>query len=175
MNPIPGSRRNYSSQGPFLNQARSATAPINHVDPATSLKILKKDFHLFREQAAKDKAKAETYCTRVAELEKEQYMLRDTLDHRNAYNDSKDHTARLNHNPDPAIASIFLTQGQMAWVRPPRSILPNHLHKSSSYELSLSFTSTSTNSRITRTNPHSGSRPTRTIWATQPNLNTQPA
>ena len=34
----------------------SSPAPINHPDPATALEILKRDFHAFREQTAKERA-----------------------------------------------------------------------------------------------------------------------
>ena len=46
----------FQSGDTSLNQATTAAAPINHADAATALKILKKDIHMFREQAAKDKA-----------------------------------------------------------------------------------------------------------------------
>ena len=36
----------------------SDAAPISHPDPTTALEILKRDFHSFREQAAKEKAEA---------------------------------------------------------------------------------------------------------------------
>ena len=71
----------------------SSPAPISHPDPATALEILKRDFHSFREQATKERAEAEAYRVRIAELEKEQFLLRATLEHRNVYNDSLDRTA----------------------------------------------------------------------------------
>ncbi|KAL6211815.1 hypothetical protein ACLB2K_017038 [Fragaria x ananassa] len=41
-------------------------ALISHPDPATALEILKRDFHLFREQAAKERAEVEAY--RIANI-----------------------------------------------------------------------------------------------------------
>ncbi|KAL6179318.1 hypothetical protein ACLB2K_050834 [Fragaria x ananassa] len=78
----------------------SNAAPISHPDPATALEILKRDFHSFREQAAKERAEAEAYRVRIAELEKEQFLLRATLEHRNVYNDSLDRAARVAGTPD---------------------------------------------------------------------------
>ncbi|KAL6136909.1 hypothetical protein ACLB2K_062204 [Fragaria x ananassa] len=82
-----------------LPQTGSA-APVSHPDPATALKILKRDFHSFREQTAKERAEAEAYRVCIAELEKEQFLLCATLEHRNIYNDSLDHEARVAGTPD---------------------------------------------------------------------------
>ncbi|KAL6222492.1 hypothetical protein ACLB2K_005884 [Fragaria x ananassa] len=68
----------------------SSPASISHPDPATALELLKRDFHSFREQAAKERAEVEAYQVRIAELEKEQSLLRATLEHRNVYNDRSD-------------------------------------------------------------------------------------
>ena len=84
----------------------SNVAPISHPDPATALEILKRDFHSFREQAAKERAEEVTYRVCIAELEKEQFLLRATLDHRNVYNDSLDRAARVIGTPDSATASL---------------------------------------------------------------------
>ena len=78
----------------------SSPAPINHSDPATALEILKRDFHAFREQTAKERAETEAYRVRIAELEKEQFLLRATLEHRTVYNDSLDRAARIAGTPD---------------------------------------------------------------------------
>ncbi|KAL6180712.1 hypothetical protein ACLB2K_047372 [Fragaria x ananassa] len=78
----------------------SSPAPINHSDPATALEILKRDFHAFREQTAKERAEVEAYRVRIAELEKEQFLLRATLEHRTVYNDSLDRAARIVGTPD---------------------------------------------------------------------------
>nr|XP_011470652.1 PREDICTED: uncharacterized protein LOC105353311 [Fragaria vesca subsp. vesca] len=94
------------------NQTTVATAPINHPDAATALEILKKDFHAFREQAAKEKAEANTYRVRIAELEKEQFLLRATLDHRNNYNDTLERAARVTPTPNATMTSLFPSQGQ---------------------------------------------------------------
>ena len=82
-----------------LSQTSSPT-PISHPDPATALELLKRDFHSFREQAAKERAEAEAYRVRIVELEKEQFLLRATLEHRTVYNDSLDHAARIAGTPD---------------------------------------------------------------------------
>ncbi|KAL6137784.1 hypothetical protein ACLB2K_063073 [Fragaria x ananassa] len=71
----------------------SSPAPINHSDPATALEILKRDFHAFREQTAKERAETEAYRVRIAELEKEQFLLRATLEHCTVCNDSLDRVA----------------------------------------------------------------------------------
>ncbi|KAL6135997.1 hypothetical protein ACLB2K_061299 [Fragaria x ananassa] len=92
----------------------SSLAHINHSDPATALEILKRDFHAFREQTAKEMAETEAYRVRIAELEKEQFLLRATLEHRTVYNDSLDRAARIAGTPDSlqgtleAILSLIL-------------------------------------------------------------------
>ncbi|KAL6124324.1 hypothetical protein ACLB2K_076837 [Fragaria x ananassa] len=101
-----------------LNQATATTAHVTHPDAATALEILKKNFHLFREQAAKDKAEAEAYRVRIAELEKEQFLVRTTLDHRNNYNETLDRAARVTPTPDPNLTSLFPSQGQNSSVIP---------------------------------------------------------
>ncbi|KAL6138011.1 hypothetical protein ACLB2K_063299 [Fragaria x ananassa] len=78
----------------------SSPAPINHPDPATALEILKRDFHAFREQTTKERVEAEAYWVRIAELEKEQFLLRATLEHRTVYNDSLDRATRIAGTPD---------------------------------------------------------------------------
>ncbi|KAL6212762.1 hypothetical protein ACLB2K_017980 [Fragaria x ananassa] len=78
----------------------SSSAPVSHPDPATALELLKRDFHSFREQAAKERAEAEAYRVRIAELEKEQSLLRAALEHRNVYNDRSDCAARIAGTPD---------------------------------------------------------------------------
>ncbi|KAL6198502.1 hypothetical protein ACLB2K_028291 [Fragaria x ananassa] len=93
----------------------SDAAPISHPNPATALEILKRDFHSFREQVAKEKAKAEAYRVRIAELEKEQFLLRATLEHRNVYNDSLDRVARVAGTPD-----ALPSQGQTGFMLPGR-------------------------------------------------------
>ncbi|KAL6126081.1 hypothetical protein ACLB2K_074132 [Fragaria x ananassa] len=89
----------FQSSDTSLPQTSSPT-PISHPDPTTALEILKRDFHSFREQAAKEKAEAEAYRVRIAELEKEQFLLRAMLEHRNVYNDSLDRAARVAGTPD---------------------------------------------------------------------------
>ncbi|KAL6202655.1 hypothetical protein ACLB2K_026361 [Fragaria x ananassa] len=78
----------------------SSLASITHPDPAIALELLKRDFHSFREQAAKERAEAEAYRVRIAELEKEQSLLRATLEHRNMYNERSDARREL---PGPRI------------------------------------------------------------------------
>ncbi|KAL6210752.1 hypothetical protein ACLB2K_015984 [Fragaria x ananassa] len=78
----------------------SIPAHISHPDLATALELLKRDFHSLREQAAKEKAEAEAYRVRIAELEKEQSSLRATLEHRHVYNDRSDRAARIARTPD---------------------------------------------------------------------------
>ncbi|KAL6134469.1 hypothetical protein ACLB2K_066700 [Fragaria x ananassa] len=85
-------------------------APISHPDPATTLEILKRDFHSFLEQAAKERAEAEAYRVRIAELEKEQFLLHATLEHRNMYTDSLDRAARVAGTLDST--SSLPNQGQ---------------------------------------------------------------
>ncbi|KAL6219297.1 hypothetical protein ACLB2K_007056 [Fragaria x ananassa] len=89
---------------------RDETAPISHPDPATALEILKRDFHSFREQAVKERAEAEAYRVRIAELGKGQFLLRAMLEHRNMYNDSLDRAARVDGTPDST--SSLPNQGQ---------------------------------------------------------------
>ncbi|KAL6198160.1 hypothetical protein ACLB2K_027952 [Fragaria x ananassa] len=95
----------------YIPSPNQQCSPISHPDPATALEILKRDFHSFREQAAKERAEAEVYRVRIAELEKEQFLLRATLDHRNMYNDSLDRAARVAGTPDSATSSLP-NQGQ---------------------------------------------------------------
>lgn len=78
---------------------------IPHTDAAIALEILKKDFHLFQEQVAKEKAEADDYRACIAELEKEQFLFYVTLEHQTAYNDSLDRVPRFNHTRDPSFAS----------------------------------------------------------------------
>ena len=59
---------------------------------------------------AKERAEAEAYRVRIAELEKEQFLLRATLEHRNVYNDSLDSAARVAGTPDST--SSLPNQGQ---------------------------------------------------------------
>ncbi|KAL6180719.1 hypothetical protein ACLB2K_047379 [Fragaria x ananassa] len=82
-----------------LPQTSSSTS-ISHLDPATALELLKRDFHSFREQVAKERTEEEAYRVRIAELEKEQSLLRATLEHRNVYNDRSDCAARIAGTPD---------------------------------------------------------------------------
>ncbi|KAL6135478.1 hypothetical protein ACLB2K_067706 [Fragaria x ananassa] len=91
-------------------------APISHPNPATTLEILKRDFHSFREQAEKEKAEAEVYRVRIAELEKEQFFLRATLEHHNVYNDSLDRAARVAGTPDSTTS--LPNQGQAGSMFP---------------------------------------------------------
>ncbi|KAL6207978.1 hypothetical protein ACLB2K_018930 [Fragaria x ananassa] len=84
-----------------LNKVTATGVSITHTDAATALEILKKYFHLFREQAAKEKTEADAYRVRIAELENKQFLLRATLDHRNAYNDTLERAARVTSTPDP--------------------------------------------------------------------------
>ncbi|KAL6175938.1 hypothetical protein ACLB2K_052576 [Fragaria x ananassa] len=94
------------------SRSRPETAPISHPDPAMAFKILKRDFHSFREQAAKERAEAEAYRVRIAELEKKQFLLRATLDHCNVYNDNLDRTARVSGTPDSS-TTYLPNQGQV--------------------------------------------------------------
>lgn len=82
-----------------------------------ALEILKRDFHSFREQAAKERAKAEAYWVRIAELEKEQFLFRATLDHRNVYKDNLDRAARVAETPDSSTTSLP-NQGQVGSMFP---------------------------------------------------------
>ncbi|KAL6195673.1 hypothetical protein ACLB2K_031291 [Fragaria x ananassa] len=76
--------------------------------PQASNLVNHPDFHTFREQAAKEKAEAEAYRVRIAELENEQFLLRATLDNRNVYNDSLDCAARVAGTLDPAVLATLL-------------------------------------------------------------------
>ncbi|KAL6191607.1 hypothetical protein ACLB2K_037997 [Fragaria x ananassa] len=91
-------------------------APVSYPDLATALEILKRDFHSFREQAAKERTEAEAYRVHIAELEKEQFLLRAMLEHRNVYNDSLHHAARVVGTPNPT--SSLPSQGQAGSVLP---------------------------------------------------------
>ena len=61
----------FQSREASLNHVTAVGATIAHTDAATALEILKKDFHLFREQATKEKVEADAYRARIGELEKE--------------------------------------------------------------------------------------------------------
>ncbi|KAL6209598.1 hypothetical protein ACLB2K_020538 [Fragaria x ananassa] len=94
-NPVdPGTQVELQPGNTSLPQT-SNPAHISHPDPATALELLKRDFHSLREQAAKEKAEVEAYRVRIAELEKEQFLLRATLEHRHVYNDRSDRAARI--------------------------------------------------------------------------------
>ena len=100
----------------------SNAAPISHPDPATTLEILKRDFHSFREQEAKERAEVEAYRVRIGEFEKEQFLLRATLEHRNVYNDSLDRAARVAGTPESTTS--LPNQGQAGSMFPG---VPNHI------------------------------------------------
>ncbi|KAL6222869.1 hypothetical protein ACLB2K_006259 [Fragaria x ananassa] len=91
-------------------------APISHPNPSTALEILKRNFHSFREQAAKERIEAEAYWVHIAKLEKEQFLLCTTLEHRNMYNDSLDRVELVAGTPDPT--SSLPNQGQAGPMLP---------------------------------------------------------
>ncbi|KAL6222472.1 hypothetical protein ACLB2K_005864 [Fragaria x ananassa] len=93
----------------------SSSASITHPDPTTALELLKRDIHSFREQAKKERAEAEAYRVHIAELEKEQSLLRATLEHRNVYNDRSDCAARIAGTPD----SLQDQTGPVSGTSPP--------------------------------------------------------
>ncbi|KAL6178962.1 hypothetical protein ACLB2K_050478 [Fragaria x ananassa] len=104
----------------------SDAAPISHPDPTTALEILKRDFHSFREQAAKEKAEAKACRVRIVELEKEQSLLRATLEHRNVYNNSQT-GSMLPERPSHIIyVSHPLTHPSLPLPAPQPSPIPNN-------------------------------------------------
>ncbi|KAL6213036.1 hypothetical protein ACLB2K_018251 [Fragaria x ananassa] len=95
-------------------------------------------------QATKERAEAKAYRVRIAKLEKEQFLLRATLDNYNEYNDSLDRAARAVGTPNPATTSLP-AHGQGSFVSsgaPNQIIYLTHLLANPSFPLSAPQPST---------------------------------